>query len=163
MLHSLYRVGRWFAVMLPVGVCYATAVFMADVYYLFARGDKIDLEYNLRVVLGSEDRKVIRKHIRGIFRNFAKYLVDFLRSAKLDQDYILSHVAIEGKENLDKALAKGSGVILVGAHMGNWELGGAIIASLGYRWLFLIAAGMTGAGTLLFWAYFRRQDQPKAW
>lgn len=37
--------------------------------------------------------------------------------------------------------------------------GGIIIATLGYRWMFLIAAGLTGAGTLLFWAYFRRRDR----
>jgi len=37
--------------------------------------------------------------------------------------------------------------------------GGVIIASLGYRWLFLIAAGVTAAGTFLFWAYFRRRNQ----
>jgi len=132
MLYSLYRVGRYFSVMLPIRACYAVAVFMADIYYLFARRDKIDLEYNLRVVLGNKDKKLIRKHIRGIFRNFAKYLADFFRFAKLDRDYILSHITIEGKENLDKALAKGNGVILVGAHMGNWELGATIIASLGY-------------------------------
>ena len=41
--------------------------------------------------------------------------------------------------------------------------GGIIIATLGYRWLFLITAAMTAAGTLLFWAYFRRQRQLKAW
>ncbi len=132
MLYSLYRIGRWFALMLPVSVCYAVAVFMADVYYLFARKDKAELEYNLMVVLGNKNKKLIRRHIRGIFRNFAKYLVDFFRFAKLDQDYMVNYITMEGKENLDKALAAGNGVILVGAHMGNWELGGVIVASLGY-------------------------------
>jgi len=138
MLYLLYRIGRRLALMLPIGVCYAAAVFMADVYYFFAHRDRKELDYNLRGVFENENKKVIRKYIRGIFRNFAKYLADFFRSAKLDQDYILRYVAIEGKENLDKALAKGKGVILAGAHMGNWELGGSIIASFGYP-LYVIA------------------------
>ncbi len=140
MLYLLYRVGRRFALLLPIGACYAMAVFMADVYYLFARRDKIDLEYNLRVVLGNDDKKLIQKHVRGIFRNFAKYLADFFRFAKLDRDYIMSHITVEGKENVDKALSKGKGALLVAAHMGNWELGGAVVASLGYP-LYAIVLG----------------------
>jgi len=33
--------------------------------------------------------------------------------------------------------------------------GGYLIAALGYRTLFLTAAGLTAAGTLVFWSYFR--------
>jgi predicted MFS family arabinose efflux permease len=33
--------------------------------------------------------------------------------------------------------------------------GGYVITALGYRSLFLIGAGLTAAGALLFWAYFR--------
>jgi MFS family permease len=34
--------------------------------------------------------------------------------------------------------------------------GGQLITALGYRPLFLTAAGLTGLGTLLFWAFFRK-------
>lgn len=34
--------------------------------------------------------------------------------------------------------------------------GGHLITTLGYRALFLLAAGLTGLGTLLFWAFFRK-------
>ncbi|MGB2706466.1 MAG: lysophospholipid acyltransferase family protein [Candidatus Omnitrophota bacterium] len=138
MLYSLYRIGRYMALMLPLKACYAAAVFLADIYYLFARRDKIDLEYNLTIVLGKKDKKLIRRYIRNVFRNFAKYLADFFRFSKLNRDFMLSRITVEGKENLDKALAKGNGLILVAAHMGNWELGAAIVASLGYP-LYVIA------------------------
>ncbi len=39
---------------------------------------------------------------------------------------------MEGIEHLDSALKKGKGVILVSAHLGNWELGGCVLAKLGY-------------------------------
>ncbi|HWQ11739.1 MAG TPA: hypothetical protein VNL77_03010, partial [Roseiflexaceae bacterium] len=34
--------------------------------------------------------------------------------------------------------------------------GGYLITALGYRSLFIIGAGLTGTGALLFWAYFHR-------
>jgi len=51
---------------------------------------------------------------------------------KENSDYILQNVTITGKENLDKALAGGKGVILLTAHIGNWEMGGVVTAMLGY-------------------------------
>jgi KDO2-lipid IV(A) lauroyltransferase len=39
---------------------------------------------------------------------------------------------IEGREHLDIALALGRGVIVVTPHLGPYELGGALLASLGY-------------------------------
>jgi len=40
--------------------------------------------------------------------------------------------------------------------------GGYLIAALGYRSLFLSGAGLTGAGALLFWAYFLQRDPERA-
>jgi len=37
-----------------------------------------------------------------------------------------------GEENLVKALARGKGVICITPHLGNWELGGYVLASKGY-------------------------------
>ena len=117
---------------------YKLADIVSDIYYFFARNDRENLQCNLRIALKTDDKKIINAHIKNIFRNFAKYLVDFLRFEKLDNDYILSHVKLEGKENLDKARAKGKGAIVLTAHIGNWELGGGVVASMGYP-LYVIA------------------------
>jgi len=132
MLYFLYRIARRLCLELPLKACYRIAVICADIYYFFARDDRKNLADNLRIVLGTNDKKLIKRHIKNIFRNFAKYLADFFRFSKLTQDYILSHITIEGKENVDKALANGKGAIMLGAHIGNWEMGAAVIASLGY-------------------------------
>lgn len=42
------------------------------------------------------------------------------------------YVVIEGRENLDKAMAYGKGVVLATAHTGNWELLGATMGVLNY-------------------------------
>lgn len=132
MLYYLYKIAIFIAQKLPLRAGYKVAVFCADVYYLFARSDRGNLEENLKIALASNDTNVIDRHTKNIFRNFAKYLVDFFRFSMLPRDYLLRNVTIEGRVNVDKAIANGKGLILLSAHLGNWELGGGIIASLGY-------------------------------
>jgi KDO2-lipid IV(A) lauroyltransferase len=50
----------------------------------------------------------------------------------MDKEYIERNIRVEGIKNFDKALAMGKGVIVLTAHIGNWELGGVAIAQLGY-------------------------------
>ena len=132
MLYFFFKAGRYLVLKLPLGTCYKVAIVLADIYRLFARDDRRNLEYNLSIVLKTNDRKLLKTQIKNIFRNFAKYLVDFFRFSKLSRDYILKHITIEGKENLDKMRSGGKGAILLSAHLGNWELGAAFVESLGY-------------------------------
>jgi len=118
--------------LLPLKVSYKIAIFFADIYYIFAKEDKKNLKRNLSIVLNTNDKKILKSYIRNIFRNFAKYLVDFFRFSKLSREEIEKNIEIEGKENVDVSLASGKGVILLAAHIGNWELGGAVVASFGY-------------------------------
>lgn len=67
-----------------------------------------------------------------VFRNFAKYLADFFRFEKLDRGYIDKNIKLENLHYFDQALASGKGVIVLTAHLGNWELGGVVLAQLGY-------------------------------
>jgi len=46
---------------------------------------------------------------------------------------LTSLAAIEGKEHLDEAVARGKGVLLMSAHMGHWELAGARMVAEGYE------------------------------
>ena len=72
---------------------------------------------------------------RGIvassYVNLGRSVVEFARMDKLG-DKLSSLVAIEGKEILDEALARGKGVLMMTAHIGNWELAGARLVHEGY-------------------------------
>ena len=117
---------------LPLKAAYRLALILADIrYFLFVRDRRV-VEKNLKIVLGETDRKRLNYTARWVFRNFAKYLVDFFRFSKLDGNFLDKFVNIEGRNYLDAALDEGKGVILVTAHLGNWELGGVTVASLGY-------------------------------
>lgn len=130
--YILYRIGEFLALRLPLKTAYKIAVFISELHYIFAAKDRQRVEENLKAIFPEKsDREISQIKIR-IFINFAKYLVDFFRFSKLNNDYIRRNVRIENIEHLDAALSKGRGVITVTAHLGNWELGGAIIALSGY-------------------------------
>ncbi|MBD3426003.1 MAG: hypothetical protein GF409_02080 [Candidatus Omnitrophica bacterium] len=133
MLYSLYILGFSLANMLPLKAGYAIAVFAARVYWFFARRDQVEIKENLRVVLGEDvSEKELDRHVRAIFKNFGKYLVDFFKFTKFTEEYIDKHITVNGKENLDRALEHGKGVIATTVHLGNWELGAAVVGGLNY-------------------------------
>lgn len=130
--YILYRLGQFIALHLPLKPAYKIAVFISDLRYLFAAKDRKITKNNLRVIFPEKtDREIHRIRIR-IFRNFAKYLVDFFRFSKLNAQYIRDNIKIENISYIDGALSKGKGAIIVSAHLGNWELGGVVVALLGY-------------------------------
>ncbi len=130
--YFLYRLGQCIARTLPLQIAYRFATFISDLRLLWAREDKRLVCGNLSVIFPEKNRKEISALMRRMSRNFAKYLVDFFRFQEISTRYIARTIAIEGKEHFDEALARGKGVIVLTAHLGNWELGGVVLALLGY-------------------------------
>lgn len=132
--YLLYRIGFYLAITLPIRVSYRIACAVADLYYLISRKDRAAVIQNLKVIFNNKtcDEKELQRMARDVFRNFAKYLVDFFRFSKIDQEFIKEFVKVEGLDNIDIGLSKGKGVIALSAHIGNWELGGFVLASIGY-------------------------------
>lgn len=130
--YLLYKIGSILAVVLPIRFSYRVAEFIADIKYIVSRRERFWMRENLRMVMPVATRKGLRRCSRQIFRNFAKYLVDFFRFEILNPEYIKSHIEIEGLEYIDSALEEGKGAIILSAHLGNWEIGGAALALMGY-------------------------------
>ena len=130
--YYLYRLGQFIALVLPLKLVYAIAVFLADLHYFFAFRDRRFVKTNLRVIFPDKENRQLRKISKRVFRNFAKYLVDFFRFEKLDRNYIDKNIKLENLHYFDQALGAGKGVIVLTAHLGNWELGGVVLAQLGY-------------------------------
>ncbi len=127
----LYKVGQALALLLPLKFDYWVAGRLADLCYPFLRKSRRLLKDNLRVALRAEEAK-IDHYARCAFRNFSKYLVDFFRFSRVNADFIKKYVKVEGRENLDRALAQNKGAILLSAHLGSWELGAVVTSLLGY-------------------------------
>ncbi len=131
MLSRWYRLGQWLALHLPLPVSYWIAERLADFRYLSSPVDRRAMQKNLAAVLGS-NRPAITRASREVFHNFAKYLVDFFRFEMITPRFIAQRVTIVGRHHVDDALRQGRGAILLSAHLGNYELGAAVMARLGY-------------------------------
>ncbi|OGX45508.1 MAG: hypothetical protein A3G38_03850 [Omnitrophica WOR_2 bacterium RIFCSPLOWO2_12_FULL_51_8] len=130
--YLVYRCGQFLALRLPLQWAYRIAVFCSDVHYIFADQDRRCVKENLEIIFPDKPREEIYRIRREMARNFAKYLVDFFRFEKLDEAYIRNIVRIENIHYFDQALREGRGAIVLTAHLGNWELGGVVIALSGY-------------------------------
>jgi KDO2-lipid IV(A) lauroyltransferase len=130
--YSLYRTGQFIAFFSPLKIAYKLAIFFSDLHYIFADKDRKTVRENLKAIFPEKTESQICKIRKSMFRNFAKYLVDFFRFEKLNKEYINKHIRIENIHYFDEALSKRKGAIVLTAHFGNWELGGVVIALLGY-------------------------------
>jgi KDO2-lipid IV(A) lauroyltransferase len=97
------------------------------VYFADNRHRRI-VRRNLGFAYPEWTRERIRAVSRRVFQNTATTLLGFLQMSCFSKEDVLSKVRIRGKKYLDKAVEDGSGVILIAAHLGNWEMS-AIYAS----------------------------------
>ncbi|MCM8763366.1 MAG: lysophospholipid acyltransferase family protein, partial [Candidatus Omnitrophica bacterium] len=130
--YILYRLGQFIALHLPLKLAYQLAVIVSDIRLLFAPQDRKETQENLRVIFPEKSKSEIKKICKALFRNFAKYLVDFFCFSKLDKKFIEKKIEIKNIHYFDECLKRGKGVIALTAHIGNWELGGAVAGILGY-------------------------------
>lgn len=102
-------------------------------YRLLKKHRQIALS-NLELAFGSalscEERERIA---RRVFRNLATMFFEFTAIPWMKRPDIERLVKFTGLENLDRALKKGKGAIILTGHFGNWELLGAALGHVGYR------------------------------
>ncbi len=113
------------------------------VLYRFA-----DVLWPISVAVNRESRRVLYANVSGafphytpsevsrtvhkIFLNFGYSLAEFfVLSSRIRYEW-KTRVELIGVEHLDQAREKGKGVLVVSGHIGNWELGAAVVAALGY-------------------------------
>lgn len=132
------KLAEFLAQLLPRKVGYGLARRVADLYVLLDRRGRDAVMGNLRRIhrhSGVElSDRALRALARENFLNFAKYLVDFFKFLRPRQE-VLNRVLHYGNatEVLDKLLAHGKGIIILSAHLGNWELGASALAARGYK------------------------------
>jgi len=130
--YILYRIGQFVALHLPLNLAYRLAILISDLRYIFAKQDRRIVKENLQAIFPEKSERQIRRIRITLFRNFAKYLVDFFRFSKLDREYIKRGIKLENIHYFDEGISKGKGVIALTAHFGNWELAGVVTALLEY-------------------------------
>ena len=128
--YMIYLLARF----LPVYICHWIGKLVVLVVYAFSKKDREGLSRNLSVALNRlPNDPYIRKTVRQVFLNYGQYMADFFLIPQLPYSTVRTFFsAIKGEEVLQRALAKGSGAILLLAHLGNWEIGGSMLRAMDY-------------------------------
>lgn len=115
---------------LPVWAGYLIARVVADCVYLFFPKTREAVRANMKHVLGPEmDDSVLRRTVHNVLRNAAKNYFDLISMPRMNLHTIENLMNVNGLDNLQKALAKGRGVILVTAHLGSFDIALQLLAT----------------------------------
>jgi KDO2-lipid IV(A) lauroyltransferase len=96
-------------------------------------GARRRVDANLRHVPAlASDPEQRRWAVRGVFRHLALNYVDAFRASRLSAAEIMGGWDIHGQDLFDATVARGRGVILLSAHLGNFEYSGARLAAMGH-------------------------------
>ena len=132
--YPLYRLGGWLVCRVPErwdqALLSVVSVVAAAVMGRRRRMVARHLErVGGRPLRGAERRRAVR----ASFQSYGRYWLDTFRLAELDPEDLDARVDASGVVPvLDEALGAGRGVVLVTAHFGSWDLGGAWLAGRGY-------------------------------
>jgi len=110
---------------------YIFARLCSDVHFYSSAKDRQAVVKNLQHILKTKEDVTLKA--REVFRNFGRYLVDFFLMYKfVDDAFVKEWVNVVGYHHLTAALARGKGVVILTAHLGNWEMGAAVLNKLGH-------------------------------
>ena len=133
MFYWFHVVGSFLLRFIPPQVGYALADLFGPLIGACWPGHYRRARRNMRQVLGpAADRRQVSRCLRNVFRNYGKYMIDLLwlpqaRPCDLERSF-----TIVGQDQIDEALRRGKGLVLITAHLGNWDLAGAVLAAKGY-------------------------------
>ncbi len=117
---------------LPLRLGYRVAAIVAEICYHFFRRQRLALNENLAWVLGSDDRREVDAVARQAFRNFGKFVIDFIHFPVMSRDEVRRRLVFSQWTELDEVMEARRGVLIVTMHFGSWDLGAAALAAYGY-------------------------------
>ncbi|QJE97432.1 lysophospholipid acyltransferase family protein [Luteolibacter luteus] len=88
---------------------------------------------NLRIATATEppDDVTLRRMVRETFVRAGANMIGSQRAATLPPDELRKHIQYEGMEHVLEPVRQGRGVVLVWAHMGNWEVLAQLVREVG--------------------------------
>ncbi len=100
------------------------------IYYLLDNKGRLVVRDNLKHILKDGFKE---RHVREVYKNFAFYLVDFMRVKNNNGSFFKNYITIENQDIIDRAFeTSNGGVVALSMHLGNWEFTGGHLAYLGY-------------------------------
>ena len=105
----------------PVARCMGN--FLGEAAFLLDKRHREVTLKNLQMALGRElDPTQRRSLAKAVYRNLGQILFEVGWSLTVDWETLCRHITVEGLDNYRTAYRQGNGVLVITAHMGNWEL-----------------------------------------
>jgi lauroyl/myristoyl acyltransferase len=130
--HVWFPGSLMFARSVPRWISYPIARGIGGTYFRLRPKYMKAIRANLSVILGSAaDSQPVRRAADEMVRGHASAWLDFLHfAARPPEEAALLVESVVGFSRLVEARLKGKGVVLLTAHLGNWEVGGLMLAEV---------------------------------
>ena len=128
----LYNIFRFSLKKLPNRAGLYLGKLIAVIAYISTPSRREHSRLNLKRALDLNEKES-KKLIKKVYKNLGLDFAEFLLEDSLSEEDIDQMVDFTDLKYLDQALKENRGVILYTAHLGNWELLGAVLALKGYR------------------------------
>lgn len=127
----LFRLAAGFLALLPPSAARRAGRAAARAAFALLSSRRRILSRNLTAAFPDASPERIASIGSASIGGFASALVDFLETGRMSREELLSRVSVVGEENLRAGRARGKGVFLLSAHIGNWEIGALVAGMLG--------------------------------
>lgn len=128
-----FKLGRLAVRVVPHRWLFAFSDALANAGFALSRGYRLKSISNINVAMADRmDRGMASVTARRSLRSFFRACVEITIALESSEEQLRSKMPIAGLKYLDAALAKGNGVIVLSAHLGNFFLVGTRLAIEGY-------------------------------
>lgn len=107
----------------PPAIGYTLCSWLGGILYQFNKQGRTNIHLNLRQIMGPQISEAeINRRARLVFKYILYNYFDLFRLPALDDNTVNQLVTVNGWENVEAALAKGRGIVMTSAHLGNIEV-----------------------------------------
>jgi KDO2-lipid IV(A) lauroyltransferase len=111
----------------------------SSIFFWYSRRYRKRIKKNLQIAYGASfNSNKLDAITHKLAYNCGISALETLFSATNRQEMTLNSIRIQGRENLDRALENGKGVVAVSAHLGNFTLIGPKMVAAGYPFSMLV-------------------------
>jgi len=97
--------------------------FLGGLLYLCYPPQRHIVRRNLQFAFPDFSPRWVRRTAWGVFQNYGTTLVEILQMGFFSREQVLQRVRLHGLDQVLGKVSPDQGVVVVSAHMGNWEIG----------------------------------------
>lgn len=129
--YQLFKVLSKVVCLVPYGMVLRLGNQVGNLYWRLAKKQRLRAEAQMKESLGYSAAQA-EQTVREVFRHLGKMVLETLYMPRLTKPFVEQHVVIENQQYMDEAMAAGRGVVILTAHLGNWEWIGPVLCKHGY-------------------------------